>query len=1115
MLKKLFALTFAVLVLVATLTSCKIFNKNPGGGNDNGGDTATSHAIFSPELSINLVKGSGAKDLNDAANRIYDLTGRIAGVIICTKQQAAYEIIFGKAEARPIVDVAEQKLQALVRRATLDFEDAGKDVNRLGVFVIYAEGGSVVMLWNNNNIAESAVEFFMENYMTNTKLVLEDGYTYSESFDFIEFMEKAEETQRQKYLDEIAKQYDDEVARAVDSLWSIVDDRYVLWLADLYDPGEYDEDGNPKGGGFYYSNSARDNNGYGIDLESTAQILSFMTSSGMLPNRNGVLREYFPEKMQKEMLAFALSCQSPIDGCFYHPQWGMNIQESRKSRDHGWALDILTAFGGKPYFNSDLGIKNGIYGDPPGYEVDVDEYIESLTSPTALTNRLGSSSVSAVSKVVTVSSDEWTGSAMFKDLDAWIKYLEALESTIRTKSYSIGNTVSGLATQAKNREKMALEKGELFDNDGDGYADGGYREQFRNYFNKWMLPENGVWEYGTVEEGTITYASINGLMKTIGAYNGFGFKHPYAEKAIESALFIATLDGPDVKGADASASVDVFNPFVAIELTLKNMKTYGSNEEAIAINNMIKERAAEVINITREKIVDFKKDDGSFGYTKTVSPSTSQGAPTSVPYTVEGDVNGGTIALTAITGNMTSALGISGLYIYYPSDFEVFIKRASEHEAVEKEEIEVFPLEFDFEDEKSGETAPDGVEVSLTDGALNVSEVEGKKGSTKALRLKTVKDKGDAFTVKPLQIKQQGLNRYILEWDMKFDEIGGGFNPAMQITLGNMYMLTLKVTKDGILSFGDASTTSSSAISSTFKGSFDAYAWHNVRIEHYPFGGEPITMVFVDGELIAESRNYKESQAGAPATPQYTEARFYCLFSTDFVAYFDNLKLDADGENYVGNPPAEEEKYLGELDFEGEELGEPNLEGLTTTPNPEDGNSIVIAKENETSENTVLKLTAKSSKTAGNWVKVKAPTATLGGAYVYELDIFAETLNRTGDIAQIYLRNEKGAVIFALNMTFLKSGDGHKLLFKEKTEDSSVNSEILRVDDVISGWFTLRIEYDPATQTAKVTVNGTYSGETDAYYSEGTKTSAFGSADFYTTFATDAVILLDNISVKK
>ena len=73
----------------------------------------------------------------------------------------------------------------------------------------------------------------------------------------------------------------------------------------------------------------------------------------------------------------------------------------------------------------------------------------------------------------------------------------------------------------------------------------------------------------------------------------------------------------------------------------------------------------------------------------------------------------------------------------------------------------------------------------------------------------------------------------------------------------------------------------------------------------------------------------------------------------------------------------------------------------------------------------------------------------------------------------------------------------------------------LSLDEVISGWFSLRVEYDSVNCTAKVTVNDTHTGETSAYYNETTKSSDFGGVDFYTTFSTDAVLLFDNISLKK
>ena len=128
-------------------------------------------------------------------------------------------------------------------------------------------------------------------------------------------------------------------------------------------------------------------------------------------------------------------------------------------------------------------------------------------------------------------------------------------------------------------------------------------------------------------------------------------------------------------------------------------------------------------------------------------------------------------------------------------------------------------------------------------------------------------------------------------------------------------------------------------------------------------------------------------------------------------------------------------------------LARPNLEGLTTTPNPEDGNSIKIERESENVENNVLRLTAKTSSKAGNWIKVEAPKGE-GTTCVYELDICAETLNKAGDIAQIFFRNSSGATVFSLNMKFVKSGNGHKLTFQEKVADGSKTAIFLSVDEV-------------------------------------------------------------------
>ena len=65
----------------------------------------------------------------------------------------------------------------------------------------------------------------------------------------------------------------------------------------------------------------------------------------------------------------------------------------------------------------------------------------------------------------------------------------------------------------------------------------------------------------------------------------------------------------------------------------------------------------------------FAKDDGSFGYTQNEVPYKSQGEIVAIRYTVEGDVNGGTIAFTGIWSSMCEVLEISVL----PFDFEDYL----------------------------------------------------------------------------------------------------------------------------------------------------------------------------------------------------------------------------------------------------------------------------------------------------------------------------------------------------------------------------------------------------------------------------------------------------------
>ncbi len=120
---------------------------------------------------------------------------------------------------------------------------------------------------------------------------------------------------------------------------------WIDWLASLYDP---------ETGSFYYSDSARDNEQFRPDCESTCQALTMLKFMGMLEAYDNDYVKAFPSLMRENCLKFIKSLQSDVDGYFYHPQWGTNIWSSRKGRDLTQSLELIKAFGGKPDYPTAL-----------------------------------------------------------------------------------------------------------------------------------------------------------------------------------------------------------------------------------------------------------------------------------------------------------------------------------------------------------------------------------------------------------------------------------------------------------------------------------------------------------------------------------------------------------------------------------------------------------------------------------------------------------------------------------------------------------------------------------------------------------------------------------------
>ena len=462
-------------------------------------------------------------------------------------------------------------------------------------------------------------------------------------------------SEREAGLREAGEKYGKAAETALRGFLDNIGEEFLVWLANLYSPRDckcnnFDEDGtkiclykkdpngNPlcRGGGFYYSNSARDTYGYYVDAESTAQVCNFVVRSGMINKYDRDFKKAFPKQMQKDILAFAKSLQDPEDGYFYHPQFGKNIIPSRRGRDLGWCVRLLDYMGDIPFYDTKIGTK-GSLGAPLGDR-----------------------------KSEEGSEQKSTWVEQLRTLDAFKAYLDTFD--VATKSYTTGNQMNGMSGQIAARDRQAIADGEAHDENGDGIAEDGYIAYFEKFFNEKQNPENGLWESG------IYYYSTNALMKMSANYNNLGIRLNYPKTAFMSAIKIALLpaDEQDEKGAYAYGSVDVYNPWVAMQQIMMNVQKFGTEEEYLELKQILAENAAALIEESRKKASKFKKPDGSFGYTWSCPPDISAGAKVCPRGEIEGDVNGGCIATIGVFRHICSALELN-IPMFSDETFEKFI----------------------------------------------------------------------------------------------------------------------------------------------------------------------------------------------------------------------------------------------------------------------------------------------------------------------------------------------------------------------------------------------------------------------------------------------------------
>ena len=285
---------------------------------------------------------------------------------------------------------------------------------------------------------------------------------------------EAREKRRETCYNKAREVIGDEGVLALKEYMTLYDERIYLWAASLWDTDR---------GGFYYSTSARDTEGFLPDIESTVQMMRFIYNSGLYEGRGECYGDSTPDFMKEKLVSFAQSLIDPEDGYVYHPQWGYNIKVSRRGRDLNWTVSMLRQFEVEPKYKTAL----DRLSEQGKCEEKNTLLPEHLTSPRKFKEYL----------------------VQFEDPEN--KYC------IYKWSYGLGNHLSSQTMQIKAA--------------GEEYAN-----ILFEWIERFQREDNGLFEEG------VCYKSLNGLMKIVLIYTSFGRPFPNAIKALESTIEVISGD---------------------------------------------------------------------------------------------------------------------------------------------------------------------------------------------------------------------------------------------------------------------------------------------------------------------------------------------------------------------------------------------------------------------------------------------------------------------------------------------------------------------------------------------------------------------------------------------
>ncbi len=573
-------------------------------------DSLSSNIIWSPGMTVAIIGGK----YSDSNSLRSELEAIGLDVIIGEGSGAiSNEIVIGNT-TREISKKAYKNLEARI----------GSGGDKLG-WVIYAYKGSLAVAYNDETMLSLARDYIRTDLLTQSTLTLDDGVVSYFAVDLKEAAETDRETMREDFFERVEQALGKAAADESRALFEILNADTYKWMLNLYSPEK---------GGFYYSDSARDYNGFLPDIESTATVLSFLKISGFCSGNNNGVSECLPDEISEAILKFVRDMQSSEDGYFYHPQWGTNVSDTRRARDLAQAHSVLSMLRQQPYYDTPNGLE-GLYGPPSQSAVSA-----------AVTLPIDTSKVIAVSKVVATA----TLPAHFSSEDAFKDYLIGLD--IYGNSHVAGQIIQSQMSQIK----MC-----------------GYENILLSHLNSIQNTSNGIWD------DEVSINSIDGLMYIAGIYWSEYEEMPNLDKAFLSAFSLAK-DTSEFAGDDVTVN-NVYNTLIAMRYVLNTSETGLSPE----ISATLKAEAEDFIAAIRENLSRFKRQDGGFSHYTGKTLSTRYDLSMSVEGVCESDIYSTATAISTIY--LTYLLLDFTPYFYSELDGRIFFNELLSVEPVEKKDV--------------------------------------------------------------------------------------------------------------------------------------------------------------------------------------------------------------------------------------------------------------------------------------------------------------------------------------------------------------------------------------------------------------------------------------------